>query len=175
MAERSISSELAGFEVTLTLLPPDCCRTLRSMTKLLHPNPNQSRQCRVLILAVAPAQLLDIAGPMEVLAQAGRLHTSEWGKDSDLGSFTPLYEMAFFLIPGPGLPTTSAGLDLASTTTEQALLAGVGFDTLGVVGGEGARCRTHDATVKRLVQQPSLDCGRLCSSNHVAFHMNEPV
>ena len=55
-------------------------------------------------------------------------------------------------MPGPGLPNTSAGLDLASTTTEQALLAGAGFDTLVVVGGEGARRRAHDAAVKRLVQ-----------------------
>lgn len=143
---------MAGFVVRLTLLPHDCCRTLGSMAKLLNCNLNPPRQCRVLILAVAPARLLDIAGPAEVLAQAGRLHALEQGNGGDQSSFTPLYETAFFLVPGPGLPATSAGLDLASTTTEQVLLAGAVFDTLVVVGGEGARCRAHDATVKRLVQ-----------------------
>jgi hypothetical protein len=104
------------------------------------PPPSNSAQPprRVLILAAAPAQLLDIAGPAEVLAQAGRLRATEGGADGDLGGSAPLYDVAFHVVPSPGLPSTSVGLDLASTATERELLAGgADLDTLIVAGGRG--------------------------------------
>ena len=116
---------------------------------LAAPDPTQLR--RVLILGAAPAQLLDIAGPAEVLAQAGRLRAANKGQPGGTGRFAPLYEVASFIVPGPGAPATTAGLDLRSTTTEAALLACPGLDTLVVVGGEGAQSRAGDAAVQRLV------------------------
>jgi len=122
------------------------------MVKLLHPNSNPPRERRVVILAVAPAQLLDIAGPTEVLAQAGRLHALERGEDGNTGGFAPLYGITCLIVPRPGMPTTSAGLDLVSTTSEQALLEGAPFDTLVVVGGEGARTRGDEITIQHLIR-----------------------
>lgn len=46
------------------------------MSSVNHP-PRPTSRRRVLILAVAPAQLLDVAGPAEVLAQAGRLRAAD--------------------------------------------------------------------------------------------------
>lgn len=95
---------------------------------------------RVVILGAAPVQLLDVAGPAEVLSQAGRLRGAA------------LYETGLFLVPGEGLAPTSAGLALASTESEAALLACEALDTLVVVGGEGARNRADDARLQRLVR-----------------------
>ncbi len=112
-------------------------------------DPAQPR--RVLILGAAPAQLLDIAGPAEVLSQAGRLRAVGKGMPGGAGRFAPLYDVALFIVPGAGATATTAGLDLRSTETEAALLARPGLDTLIVVGGEGARSRAGDAVVQRLV------------------------
>lgn len=122
------------------------------MAKRLHPDPNPPRCRRVLILAAAPAQLLDIAGPAEVLAQAGRIHALERGGADHTRLATPLYGIDCLIVPGPGLPGTTSGLDLVSTTTEAALLEGPAFDTLVVVGGEGARTRSDGDTIQRLVR-----------------------
>lgn len=122
------------------------------MAKPLHPNPDPPRRRRLLILAVAPAQLLDIAGPAEVLAQAGRLHALERGGDDCSGSYAPLHDVSYFFLPAPGAASTTAGLELASTVAEQDLLAAEPFDTLIVVGGEGARRRGDEAAVQRLVR-----------------------
>ena len=47
------------------------------MAELINPDPLPPQRRRVLLLAMSPAQLLDVAGPAEVLAQAGRLHAIE--------------------------------------------------------------------------------------------------
>ncbi len=111
----------------------------------LIPFPPQCR--RVLILAMAPAQLLDVAGPAEVLAQAGRLHGG-----------APLYDVAFHMVGGTA---TSAGLALASTISAAALLAAPPFDTLIVVGGEGARMRPGDPALQRLVKHLAAPARRV--------------
>ena len=116
------------------------------------PRPDPVRPRRVLILAAAPAQLLDIAGPAEVLAMAGQLRAVERGGISEVGGFAPLYDTAFHLVAAPSKPGTSAGLDLVSTATESELLACASLDTLIVVGGEGARRRAGEAGVQRLVR-----------------------
>jgi transcriptional regulator GlxA family with amidase domain len=120
------------------------------MAKRLHPDPNLPVCRRVLILAAAPAQLLDIAGPAEVFAQAGRLHAIE--RDSGTGASTSLYHIDCLIVPEPGLPSTTSGLDLASTTTGTALLEGPALDTLVVVGGEGARTRGDGDAIQHLVR-----------------------
>jgi len=116
---------------------------------LTQPDPAQPR--RVLILTAAPAQLLDIAGTVEVLAQAGRLRAVEKGGRGEVGSFAPLYDIAVHIVPAPGMPNTSAGLDLRSSWSENEVLACTGLDTLVVVGGEGARRRASDPAIQELV------------------------
>src|SRR5688572_1974620 len=90
---------------------------------------------RVLILGVAPVQLLDIAGPAEVLAQAGRLLG---GGDGAAGA-AAAYAVDTLVVSGQGLPATSAGLELHSTASEARVLGWDALDTLIVTGGEGAR------------------------------------
>lgn len=107
---------------------------------------------RVLVLAAAPALLLDVAGPVEVLTQAGRLRDIERGGDGGFGSFAPLYEVALHIVPAPVGPSTSAGLDLGSTITEEELLACADFDTLVVVGGVGTRRRAEEPAIRGLVR-----------------------
>ena len=107
---------------------------------------------RVLILSAAPALLLDIAGPAEVLTLAGQLRAVEKGGRGEVGRFAPLYDVAFHVVPTPGKPSTSAGLGLLSTATEGELLAWDALDTLIVAGGEGARNRAGDAAVQKLVR-----------------------
>lgn len=119
--------------------------------------PNRAR--RVLILAAAPAQLLDIAGPAEILAQAGRLKAVEDGHASD--ERHRLYELSCFIMPESGSPATSAGLPLASTVTEQAMRAWPDLDTLIVVGGEGARRRCGDAALCALTRDLAAKARRV--------------
>jgi transcriptional regulator GlxA family with amidase domain len=97
---------------------------------------------RVLILAAAPAQLLDIAGPAEVLAQAGRLG------DAGAGS----YDLACHIVPEAGSPATTAGLALGSTVGAADLRAWPALDTLIVAGGEGARRRCGEPAVRDLTR-----------------------
>jgi len=139
----------------MTLPPCDLGEMLRPMARHDPPRPDPTEQPRrVLILAAAPALLLDIAGPAEVLALAGQLRAVARGGSGEVGGFAPLYEVALHIVPAaPGKPSTSAGLDLVSTATESDLLArDAGFDTLVVAGGEGARHRSEDAAVQRLVR-----------------------
>ena len=113
----------------------------------IAPTPEDRPPRRVLILAAAPAQLLDIAGPAEILAQAGRLR--------DGGSFdeaAPLYRIACLIAPEPDAPATSAGLPLASTVTEAQTRAWTDLDTLIVVGGEGARRRCAEPDLRDLTR-----------------------
>ena len=107
---------------------------------------------RVLILATAPAQLLDIAGPAEILAQAGRLKGAET-KTVPPDDGPPLYAISCFVVPEPGSPATSAGISLASTVTEQEMLGWTNLDTLIVVGGEGARRRCADGAIQTLTRR----------------------
>jgi transcriptional regulator GlxA family with amidase domain len=130
------------------------------MVDLSQPKLHPRVPSRVLILAVAPAQLLDIAGPMEVLAQAGRLQGLD-RHGEDMAGDQPLYDVHCFIVAGAGVPATSAGLGLISTTTEQALLRAAPFDTLIVVGGEGARSRGEEAAVQRLVRHLASSSRRI--------------
>ena len=118
------------------------------MAEMMRANSLPPQRRRVLLLAMSPAQLLDVAGPAEVLAQAGRLHGNE---RSSAASGPPhvLYDVAFHIVGGTA---TSAGLALASTVSERALLAAPSFDTLIVVGGEGARRHAAEPALQSLVR-----------------------
>lgn len=109
------------------------------------------RSRRVLILAAAPAQLLDIAGPVEVLAQANRLCSSGCGMSDDV-SGSPPYEIYCHIVPEGGSASTSAGLALGSNVTEAELAAWAQFDTFIVAGGEGARRRAEQPVLQELTR-----------------------
>ena len=140
----------------------------------LDPLPPQRR--RVLVLAAAPAQLLDIAGPAEVLSQASRLHAVERGAHAE-SSIPPLYDVHLFIAgTGAGIgagsgggPNTSAGFLLGSTVTERALLTGPAFDTLIVAGGEGARRRAGDPSLQRTVRHVAAGARRVAGVCTGAF------
>ncbi|MFC0387443.1 GlxA family transcriptional regulator [Muricoccus vinaceus] len=112
---------------------------------------------RVLILGAAPVQMLDLAGPAEVLAQAGRLHATGCGRADP----TPLYEVACHVVAGPGLAQTSAGLAFHPMASEASLLGTEALDTLIVIGGEGARERAADRRLQTLVRHLAPRAERL--------------
>ncbi|WP_458097160.1 GlxA family transcriptional regulator [Roseomonas sp. WA12] len=112
---------------------------------------------RVLILGAAPVQLLDLAGPAEVLSQAGRLHALARGQ----ADAPPLYEVSCHIVAGPGLPQTTAGLGFQPMVSDASLLGLEVLDTLIVIGGEGARTRGTDQHLQHLVQHLAPRAGRL--------------
>jgi len=114
---------------------------------------------RVLIVAAAPAQLLDVAGPAEVFAQASRLSAS------------PLYDVEVAVVPGRRqTPITTAGVQLASGRSLAALLADRRpLDTLIVAGGEGARQRAAEPALRDAVRRLARRSRRVASVCTGAF------
>ena len=108
---------------------------------------------RVLILAPAPAQLLDLAGPAEVFAQAGR------------------YAVDVAIVAGArGLPATGAGVSLGTTASLKDLLAvRRPLDTLIVGGGEGARTRDGEPALSDAVRRLARRARRTVSVCTGAF------
>jgi transcriptional regulator GlxA family with amidase domain len=125
---------------------------------------------RVLILGAAPSQLLDIAGPAEILAQAGHLRARE---DSESVDRPPLYAVSCLIVPEPGSPATSAGLALQSSVDEAEALAWTDLDTLIVAGGEGARRRSSEGTVRALTQRLAARARRVVGVCTGAFILAE--
>lgn len=127
---------------------------------------------RVLILGAAPCQLLDIAGPAEILAQAGQLRTP--GKDADAADDrAPLYSVSCLIVSEPNSPDTSAGLTVQSTVTEAEALGWTDLDTLIVVGGEGARRRCIDPAIRTLTQRLAAKARRVVGVCTGAFILAE--
>jgi transcriptional regulator GlxA family with amidase domain len=96
---------------------------------------------RVLVLAPAPAQLLDLAGPAEVFAQAGHL------------SADSMYEVEVSVVPLPAdLRTTTSGVSLSAGRSLSDLVADDRpLDTLILAGGEGARGRAEEPDLRAAV------------------------
>ncbi|KAB1072665.1 GlxA family transcriptional regulator [Methylobacterium planeticum] len=126
---------------------------------------------RVLILGAAPSQLLDIAGPAEILAQAGHLRACERGTEAH--ARLPLYAVSCLIVPEPGSPATSAGLAVQSTVTEVEALAWTDLDTLIVVGGEGARRRCTEDAIRTLAQRLAAHARRVVGVCTGAFILAE--
>lgn len=76
---------------------------------------------RVLILGAAPCQLLNIAGPAEILTQAGQLMGHRKGPNAVDGR-APLYSVSCLIVSEPNSPATTAGLTVQSTVTEADVL-----------------------------------------------------
>ena len=137
----------------MALLPQGYDAMFRIMNHRAHQQPERLKPARsVVVLAAAPARLLDLTGPIEVLAQAGRIRAIEADKDDDLNGLLPLYDIAVHIVPARDMPSTSAGLPVGSTVSEQELRSRAGLDTLIVVGGDGARRRAAEPAVRDLVR-----------------------
>lgn len=117
----------------------------------------------VLILGVAPVQLLDIAGPAEVLTQARRL------LGGGNGAAGAAYAVDTLIVPGPDLPASSAGLALGSSVSAAQALGWDALDTLIVAGGEGARGRAADPALQRLLRHLAPRAQRIASVCTGAF------
>ena len=125
------------------------------------PAPPEMPACRVLVLAAAPAQLLDIAGPAEILSQANRL------------TGRPLYDIACHIVPEPGSAATSAGLPLGSTVGPAEIRAWNRLDILIVAGGEGARRRCAEPDLAGLAAHLAARAERVVGVCTGAFILAE--
>ena len=127
---------------------------------------------RVLIIAPAPAQLLDLAGPAEVFAQAGRLLALAEGGSGQLGTFAPLYAVEVAVVPAKAqdLPTTTSGVRLAAGPSLAELVADRRpLDTLIAAGGEGARNRADEPELRTAVRALASRARRVASVCTGAF------
>ncbi len=134
---------------------------------------------RVVVVAVAPAQVLDVAGPMEVFSQAGRLvRATRPGLPSSSNlPPPPAYALETVLIAGDDGPAatpaaTTCGLALAgSRPLAEALADARPLDTLLVAGGEGARgpCGIADPGLHDALRQLAGRARRVASVCTGAF------
>ena len=101
---------------------------------------------RIVIVGFPPAQLLDIAGPLDVFAGANLL--------AAMAGRPPAYEVRL-AAPQPGPLATTAGVPLLASHGLHG--RGLRADTLLIAGGPGARAMVGDAP---LVQALKRLCGR---------------
>ena len=107
---------------------------------------------RVMMLGYEGAQILDIAGPLQILTSV---------KQAD-GS--PAYE-AELVAPKAGVMATSAGLSLHVTRTIDEVSAGElqNLDTFLVAGGEGSRGLIHDTRLLDFIHTAAQAAHRTAS------------
>ncbi|XYD11914.1 GlxA family transcriptional regulator (plasmid) [Methylobacterium sp. NMS12] len=145
------------------------------MLRLMRPPPNsdtRSKPRSVLFLGAAPSQLLDIAGPAEVLAKAGYLRNC--GGDLQVADAKDaIYKIYCLIVPEAESSTTSAGLELQSNATAAEALGWSDLDTLIVVGGEGARRRCGDPAIRSLTQRLAANARRVVGVCTGAFILAE--
>ncbi len=133
---------------------------------------------RILMVAAAPAQLLDLAGPAEVFAQAGRLRSGSEPVSVDArGTTDNLYEVELVILPespAPAGSNTSAGVSLVAQASLHAVLADRRpIDTLLVGGGIGARVRVGEPALVAAVRTLSARARRTVSICTGAFLLAE--
>ncbi|HUC67654.1 MAG TPA: GlxA family transcriptional regulator [Stellaceae bacterium] len=113
---------------------------------------------RIVIVAFDQAQLLDIAGPVQVFASARDL--------AALRALPDPYEIAV-VSPEGGAIATSSGLPVV--TLPLAALGGKPVDTVIAVGGLGSRQAQHDARLVRWIAAEARRARRICSVCTGAF------
>ena len=133
---------------------------------------------RILVVAAAPAQLLDLAGPAEVFAQAGRLRSGSQPSAVEAREMPEtLYEVELVILPesAAAAPTnTSAGVSLvAETSLDTILAARRPIDTLLVGGGIGARVRASEPDLVAAIRALSVRARRTVSICTGAFLLAE--
>jgi transcriptional regulator GlxA family with amidase domain len=130
---------------------------------------------RVLIVAAAPAQVLDLAGPAEVFAQAGSLLAQSHGGTGRRGTSTALYNVDVAVVPAASdkqLPATTSGVRLEAGPSLAELFADRRpLDTLIIAGGEGARSRAEEPELQAAVRRLAGRARRVASVCTGAFVM----
>jgi transcriptional regulator GlxA family with amidase domain len=110
---------------------------------------------KIVMLGFEDAQILDIAGPLQILGSANR------------GRHAPVYEIVLAAAqPGPFRTTEGLGL-VADAPFTAALLRDV--DTLLIAGGEGVDVARKDAALIRLIAQGAATARRVVSVCSGAF------
>ncbi len=138
-----------------------------------HTN-NRTKSHRVVLLAAAPVQLLDVAGPVEVFAQATQMKASSGGGGILAHSAdAPAYEIDVFIIPYEGQTKSSSGIGLSSTISRDELLSLKEIDTLIIAGGEGARNRCAEPEIVGLVSLLAKRASRIAGVCTGAFLLAE--
>ncbi len=137
-----------------------------------HTN-NRTKSHRVVLLAAAPVQLLDVAGPVEVFAQATQMKASSGDGILAHSSDAPAYEIDVFIIPYEGQTKSSSGIGLSSTISRDELLSLKEIDTLIIAGGEGARNRCAEPEIVELVSLLAKRAGRIAGVCTGAFLLAE--
>jgi transcriptional regulator GlxA family with amidase domain len=113
---------------------------------------------RIVLIAFAEAQLLDIAGPAQVFASAREIAIRRGGPDP--------YALAVGSLDG-GTIVTSSGVALL--TEPLALLGRKPVDTLIAAGGPGSRQAQHDPGLIRWIRRQAPGARRVCSVCTGAF------
>ena len=113
---------------------------------------------RIVIVAFDQAQLLDIAGPVQVFASARDL--------AALRALPDPYEIVV-VSPDGGATATSSGLPVVAAPLSA--LEGKPVDTLIAVGGLGSRQAQHDAVLVRWIAAEARRARRVCSVCTGAF------
>ena len=111
----------------------------------------------IVIVAFDRAQLLDIAGPLQVFASA---------RDLAAGRGLPDPYAITVVSPAGGAVATSSGLALV---TEPFALVGGAIDTLIVAGGPGSRRAQHHDGLVRWIAAEAAAARRVCSVCTGAF------
>src|SRR5258708_30272758 len=119
---------------------------------------------RVAMVAFADAQILDVVGPLEVFARAGRLI-------SDEGRRGPSPYAVEILARTRGTVVTSSGIGLVATRSCRGLRGGT--DSLFVAGGRGVDAALRDAGLIRWLRRMSRGVTRLASVCTGAFVLAE--
>jgi transcriptional regulator GlxA family with amidase domain len=125
----------------------------------LAASPKRPRVHRVVMLAYADAQVLDITGPLEVFAR-----TSRWLRDHR-ALRVPAYEIEL-VAPSAGAFATSGGLRLVA---ERSFRDVERIDTLLLAGGIGYEAVTHNREVIRWIQRKARTVERVGSICTGAF------
>ena len=110
--------------------------------------------CRVAMLGFPDAQILDIAGPLEVFARASRWLTDEGLADA------PVYEITL-VAPTPGSLAMSNGLRFVVEKSIEGL--NTALDTLMVAGGLGVTAAMSDPRLLAWLRKIAPRVRRLCS------------
>ncbi len=124
------------------------------MTAAASPKPRKSAPAprRVMMLAYADAQILDIAGPLQILSTAL------------LADGRPAYAVELVSAePGPVMTTSGLALHAARTMDDIAPTDLATLDTLMVTGGLGSRAAMEDERILAFLRAAAAPAARVVS------------
>jgi transcriptional regulator GlxA family with amidase domain len=127
---------------------------------------------RIIVLAVPDSELLDVAGPYEVFANAQRaLDAQPLAAASGRGARAQGYAVQLAAVGNPSKPlATEVGISIMPHVSFERLAAGSSaIDTLIVAGGAGARRSVSDRELLELVRRVAARSRRVASVCTGAF------